>query len=110
MGFNSTVMILNDRMSEIEADPEAFVREMLDGINRIGYPYDHVDFYPGQSTVMSCVHADMTTVLAVGGNHSTKLGQFYNGGNHHTVEHQVLLLRKLADKYGFSLRKKPKKK
>lgn len=107
MGFNSTVLVLNDRMGEIERDPEAFVKEMLNAIQRSGYPDDQVDFYPGQSTVMSMAHADTVTILAVGGNCATKLGQFHNGGHHHTEEAQVQLLRQLADKYGFSLRKKP---
>lgn len=109
MGFNSTVLILNDQLGEIEREPARFVKEMLNGIGRSGYPDEQVDFNPGQSTVMSCVHADMVTILAVGGNCATKLGQFYNGGYHHTEEDQVKLLRQLADKYGFTLRKKPQK-
>ena len=110
MGFNSTVLILNDRLSEIRREPERFVEEMLNGIARSGYPVEEVGFHPGQSTVMSCAHADTVTILAVGGNCSTILGRFHNGGAHHTEEAQVKLLRELADKYGFSLRKKPAKK
>lgn len=109
MGFNSTVLVLNDRLGEIERNPERFVKEMLAGINRSGYPDEQVDVYTGQTTVMSCAHADTVTILAVGGNCATKLGQFHNGGHHHTEEEQVELLRQLADKYGFTLRKKPQK-
>ncbi|KKN88763.1 hypothetical protein LCGC14_0243700 [marine sediment metagenome] len=108
MGFNSTVLVLNDRLGEIEREPEKFVEAMLSGI--YGFGYEQVNFYPGQSTVMSCTHADTVTILAVGGNCATKLGQFHNGGHHHTEEAQVQLLRELADKYGFTLRKKPAKK
>lgn len=110
MGFNSTVLVLNDRLGEIEREPEKFVREMLSGIQRSGYPDEQVDFYPGQSTVMSCAHADQVTILAVGGNCATVMGRFHNGGHHHSDDDQVTLLRQLADKYGFSLRKKPAKK
>ena len=110
MGFNSTVLILNDRLGEIESNPEGFVKEMLDTISMIGCSDKSGDFYPGQSTVMSCAHADTVTILAVGGNCSTVLGRAYNGGVHHTEEAQVGILRVLADKYGFRLVKKRKKK
>jgi len=113
MGLNSTVLILNDSFNEIEQDPKKFVEEMLNNINQANFPregYEQTGFDPGQSKVMSCAHADMVTILAVGGNHATQLGQFYNNGIHHTEEAQVQLLRGLADKYGYSLRKKPTKK
>lgn len=110
MGFNSTVLVLNDRLGEIERNPEEFVKEMLNTICRIGCSDRTGDFYPGQSTVMSCAHADTVTVLAVGGNCSTVLGRVYNGGVHHTEEAQVEILRVLADIHGFQLRKKPQKK
>jgi hypothetical protein len=109
MGYNSTVLVLNDRLGEIEREPEKFVKEMLHAIQRSAMA-DQEDFYPGQSTVMSCAHADVVTILAVGGNHATVMGRFHNGGRHYQEEDQVKLLRELADKYGFSLRKKPVKK
>jgi hypothetical protein len=109
MGFNSTVLVLNDRLGEIEREPEKFVKEMLYAIQRSGMDKQE-DFYPGQSTVMSCAHADTVTILAVGGNCATVMGRVHNGGHHYTEEEQVDLLRMLADKYGFSLRKKPAKK
>lgn len=109
MGFNSTVLVLNDRLGEIERNPEEFVKGMLNTISRIGCSDESGDFYVGQSTVMSCAHADTVTVLAVGGNCSTILGHVYNGGVHHTEEAQVSILRVLADKYGFRLVRKSKK-
>ena len=109
MGFNSTVLILNDQLGSIERDPERFVKEMVNAIQRSSMR-EQEDFGPGQSTVMSCVHADAVTVLAVGGNCATVLGSVYNGGIHHTEEAQVEILRVLADKYGFRLVKKPQKK
>jgi hypothetical protein len=109
MGFNSTVLVLNDRLGEIERNPEEFVKEMLYAIQRSGVDKQE-GFHPGQTTVMSCAHADTVTILAVGGNCATVMGRVHNGGHHHTEEDQVKLLRELADKYGFSLRKKPAKK
>lgn len=111
MGFNSVVLVLNDRLSEIERDPEKFVEEMTYGIARAGCSgQEQVDFHPGQSTVVSCAHADQVQIIAVGGNCATLMGSFYNGGRHHAEESQVELLRALADKYGFHLRRKPQKK
>jgi hypothetical protein len=109
MGFNSTVIVLNDRLGEIEREPEKFVREMVSSISAFGMRDEERDFL-GQSTVMSCAHADVVTILAVGGNCATTMGQFYNGGHHVTVEAQIALLRELAGKYGYSLRKKPRNK
>jgi len=108
MGFNSTILVLNDRLSEIERSPQQFVRNMIAGIMRSGYPDAQVDFSPGQSTVMSCEHADVVSILAVGGNCATVLGKFGNGGHHHDEESQIQLVRWLADKYGFRLVKKRK--
>lgn len=109
MGYNSTILVLNDRLSEIERDPEGFVREMCREIQGFGYSQDMTTFFPGQSAVMSVAHADTVTILAVGGNHSTVLGRVYNGGNHHTVEDQEFILKRLADEYGFRLVRKPTK-
>jgi hypothetical protein len=110
MGFNSLIGVLNDRLSEIERDPEGFVREMIKGIHKLSISSDGpIDFHPGQSTVISCAHADQVTVVAHGGNHSTVLGRVYNGGNHHTEEYQIDLLERIADDYGFRLVRKSKK-
>lgn len=110
MGYNSTVLVLNDRLGEIERDPEAFVKEMINAIHRKGMTYGEAAvFYPGQSSVISCAHADQVTVMAVGGNHATILGRVYNGGNHHTEENQISILKRIADDYGFRLVRKPKK-
>ena len=109
MGFNSTVLILNDRISEIERDPDRFVREMISAIHyHCVSPKNMIDFHPGQSMVMSCAHADTVTVLAVGGNCASVLG--YSSGRHDRPEDQEVILRALADKHGFRLVRKPKKK
>jgi hypothetical protein len=109
MGHNTAILVHNDRLGEIERDPEGFVREMCREIQGFGYSKDMKTFFPGQSAVMSVAHADQVTILAVGGNHSTVLGRVHNGGNHHTVEDQEFLLKRLADEYGFRLVRKPKK-
>jgi hypothetical protein len=108
MGYNSTVLVLNDRLGEIERDPEGFVKEMITAIHRKGSRDEEMDFYPGQSSVIHCAHADEVTVMAVGGNHATILGRLHNGGNHHTEENQISILKRIADDYGFRLVRKSK--
>ncbi len=109
MGFNSTLLILNDHLGQIERDPEGFVREMVNAISSLGCSGDQEDFH-SQSTVMSVAHADTVTVLAVGGNHATVLGRVYNGGKHEAPEDKEFVLRRLAEENGFRLVRKPKKK
>lgn len=109
MGHNSTILVLNDRLGEIERDPEGFVKEMIQAISRKGMQDKAVDFYPGQTSVISCAHADQVTVMAVGGNHATILGRVYNGGIHHTAEDQIEILKRIANNYGFRLVRKSKK-
>ena len=110
MGYNSGILVLNDRISEIERDPKKFVEEMVRSISKMSISDGPVDFYPGQSTVMSCEHADAVTILAVGGNYSSVLGRFFNGGVHHTPEAQDDLLRRLANEHGYRLVRKSEKK
>jgi hypothetical protein len=108
VGFNSTILVLNDQLSYIEKDPERFVQEMVQQIH--GHNYQESENFLAQSSVMTMTHADTVSIIAVGGNCSTVLGQFYNGGRHHTEDSQIELLKNLADKYGFRLVRKTKKK
>jgi hypothetical protein len=109
MGYNTTLLVLNDRLGEIERDPKKFVTEMIQAIHRKGSRDEEMDFYPGQTSVIHCAHADDVHVIAVGGNHATILGRVYNGGNHHTEENQISLLKRIANNYGFRLVRKSKK-
>jgi hypothetical protein len=106
MGFNSTVLILNDRLHEIAEDPE-FGKRISDGITSLNYD-PQKEYITGQTSVIETHHADNTAVIAVGGNHATVLGYTYGTLSHHKEEDQIEILKQLAEKYGYSLRKKPK--
>lgn len=106
MGWNSTVVILHDCLDMIEKDAD-FGKKLSKGIMQMQTPSHYV--LPGEGTgfrVVESHHADSTTLVAVGGNCGTNLITTY-GWNHHTEEGQIRLLKELADKYGYNLRKKP---
>ena len=114
MGFNTAVMILNDRFEDIRREPQRFVDEMLSGSCKWGVDRGEqqhgVDFYPGQSVVVPSQHADVVQVIAVGGNCLTVLGNIYGSGCHSENEDQLRLLKLLADDRGYRLVKKPEPK
>lgn len=109
MGYNTTVLFLNDAANELERDPLAG-RKIYEGI-MTSQRGKQVDICLGNhvnaATVLAQHHADETQILAVGGNCGSLL---YRGwGAHHTPEHQVRLLKDMADSLGFNLVKKRSK-
>lgn len=51
MGYNTTLMLLNDALHDIEKDPERFVKELIKGVRDGGYNGNSVQ-------VMPTAHAD----------------------------------------------------
>ena len=119
MGWNTTVMICNDSLHAIETDAE-FGKNLADAIKKASCYNKPVDvsaywynsegkatgIYCNAASVIESHHADGTALVAVGGNHGTKLGEFYYVGNHTTDAGQVALLKALADKLGYRVSKK----
>lgn len=109
MGYNSVLLVLNDTLHEIKNDKE-FGRKVNDAVLQLGRG-KQVDIPSGccanAATAISCEHADVTQVIAVGGNYASPLGMLW--GSHHTPESKLNLLRNLADEFGYTLRKKPVK-
>ena len=79
MGFNSTVLILNDNLHEIENDPE-FGKKLARAIreHNTGHNEPHVT---GQTTVLAVEHADTMQILAVGGNCGRVIGYSHWSGD-----------------------------
>lgn len=78
MGFNTTILVLNDALDVLENDPEAG-KKIAAGIKQMGggghksvtVPIgNHCD--PVQ--IIETHHADMTSVIAVGGNYGRQVG------------------------------------
>ena len=104
MGFNSTILILNDRLHEIENDPE-FGAKLAIGINEFGYASERQKSYiTGQTKVLSCQHADNMAVIAVGGNCGTKLDTVF-GLTHHKEDDKLEIVKQMAENLGYRLEK-----
>lgn len=74
MGFNATVIVLNDRLDEIERDPE-FGKKLADAIRRFDRSrQDRMPYVTGQTQVIEAAHADTLQVVAVGGNTGRVIG------------------------------------
>lgn len=109
MGFNSILYIPNDQLDEINRDPEHFARELTGAINLscVEPKPTHLHGRFHDFTIPYCSHADAVGLVAVGGNHATKI--LHTGGReleHHTDGGQIELLRLLADRLGYTVRKK----
>ncbi len=106
MGWNTTVLVLNDALHEIENDP-SFGK-------RLGFAIQQNHMRPGRIdvpvgchanpvTVLEQHHADQVAMLAVGGNDGRVLGHgFWQDSNEQ-------LLKRVADELGYRLVKKPKR-
>lgn len=119
MGYNTTILILNDGLSDIKNNLKEWFDKVQHhiGLNHTSdagtrdgkahYSLGDVSAgcHANPSTVVATHHADETLVIAVGGNCATVLGHFWNA-NHHTDEAQLKLLKEMADARGYRLVKK----
>jgi hypothetical protein len=103
MGFNTTVVILNDVVHNIAEDP-TFGQRLADAISS-GDSSRH-ELQNGVQVIESH-HADYTTVVAVGGNMGICLGTAIGCS---VVDDPVAIVRSLARDLGFDLRKRPERK
>ena len=114
MGYNTSVIVLNDALHDIENDPE-FGKNLAQTIRRAALPDLHrsqLDVRAGchcnAASVIETHHADQTSLVAFGGNYGNCLGMAW-GSSHHEKEKQLEILRQIADQFGYTLRKKPEK-
>ena len=112
MGYNSAITICNDAMPEIDKDPAGWWKRTKRALHSSpcmkGEPVEY-GFGGHANGFFAAVnkHADVHTVLAVGGNYVSVLWQGHLGNTgHHTEEQQVKLLEYLADKLGYRIVRK----
>lgn len=111
MGFNSLVMICNDGLGAIEKNPEGFANKIVryigggKGMNE-PFTFGH-EMWANHFQIVWNQHADVTGIIAVGGNHASVLGMTMGG--HYTPDKQLLLLKELARKFGYHLTKNKSK-
>lgn len=110
MGFNTTVVVMNDALDQIANDPD-FGKKLAQAIMHLSVDRKPGDVSAGNhfnaATVVESHHADITALVAVGGNFATPL--LYACGYHHTPEDREILLRALADALGFRISRKAKR-
>lgn len=74
MGFNSVLVVLNDRLDEIERDPD-FGKKVARAIRSYSHESpDRMPFITGQTQVVSVEHADVAQVIRVGANSGRMIG------------------------------------
>lgn len=108
MGFRTLVLLHNDRTSEWEKDPE-LGRKIMIGMN---HTHDKDHFGPANldyGRVVECTHADTQTLAVIDSYHFDALahGHWHQGQTHE--QRDLALLKQLAAKMGYSLRKNPVK-
>ena len=113
MGYQATVSILVDALSDIAVNPEEFAQGVVTGIRKALSGQKDVVVPVGSHcnpvTVVEGHHADETAVVAIGGNYGTVLTMVH-AWSHHTPEFKERLIRQIASELGFELRKKRKTK
>jgi hypothetical protein len=103
MGYNSTLVILNDALHEIEKDKD-FGKKVHDAVITVnrGKPVDiSSGFHCNAATVIETHHADQISLIAVGGNCGQDFGYV---GNYRSKP--LDMLKALADKLGYRIVKK----
>jgi hypothetical protein len=107
MGFNTTVVVMNDALEYIRNDPE-FGSKLADAALRIWGSDQPEDVSAGcfinAATVIESHHADGMIPVLVGGNHGTVVKGCCVGFRSEAYE--MDLLKALANKLGYRLTKK----
>ena len=122
MGFNTSVVVLNDALQYIKDDPE-FGKKLAEAIGKLSLPPEHrgerggswgVDVSAGMhanaATAIESHHADYESIIAFGGNMGRILSPAIRPYGKEGDSVEVKYLRELADQLGFTLRKKPQRK
>lgn len=121
MGYNTTIVVLNDGLNQIEKDPQ-IGKKLADAITSLstakylaekeGRPFHGIDVSAGCHAnaiqVVETHHADQTAIVAVGGNYGREVippAYLFEG---HQTHLQLCLLKRLASELGYTLRKTTK--
>lgn len=107
MGFNSTIVVLNDALDYIKEDPH-FGKTLYEAILEQHLRGDYVDIHAGSfcnaATVIEQHHADFLVGVVVGGNTGSNLG--YIGPyslDPQTEDGKRAILKGIASKFGLEI-------
>jgi hypothetical protein len=73
MGFNASLVILLDRLDEIERDP-TFGKKVAMAIREFDTASGNRTYITGQTQVISVAHADTNVIIRIGGNTGEIIG------------------------------------
>ena len=125
MGYNTSMIIMNDALGDIEKDPE-FGKRISRAVSEVttakwvageeGRPFWGVDVAAhgagisvNAATVLETHHADSLSVVAFGRNQGTVLSPcVWPYGSEE--DEKLRIVKALADQLGYTLRKKPERK
>lgn len=103
MGYNTTIVIRNDALGQIESDP-LFGASLARAISQLSHSRGPVEIPAGQhgnaAQAIETHHADVTTVITVGGNFGKKQAETYGSCHHEDRELQLRLLNAWAQALG----------
>jgi hypothetical protein len=115
MGYNTTVVVMNDCLDTIKKDPKfgenlanaiAYASCYNDSVNVPAFRYDEEGNSRGvdvtAATVVETHHADFFAVVAVGDNSGIDIGHVFACG---TENEKINILKALAEQMGYSLQK-----
>ena len=109
MGYNSTIIVMNDALHRIKDDAD-FGKKVHDAILKLNVSRRPVDIssggYINAAVAVETHHADCVAVVAVGQNFASVLHTTY--GSHYTDHDKVDILKRVAENMGYAVRKKPK--
>lgn len=107
MGYNTTVVVINDALHDIENDPE-FGKKLVSAIQYLQIRKGPIDVSAGSHVnaahVVETHHADQTSVVAVGGNLGRVIALVYGW----KFENSEDIFKELAKTLGYSIRKNTK--
>jgi hypothetical protein len=120
MGYNSTLLILNDALHLIRDYPEDFSKALLHQIafgedkdladsNEVGAVANSFGFknHVNPFAIMTVQHADFHSLILVGGNYASVIGHCYAGNRgHHTREDVIKSMDSILAQWDLKVVKK----
>ena len=102
MGYQTVIVLLNDRISEIEQDPKRLVDEIRSGLSGLGESErifgqgnGHGSFFIGQTTVFPSGHADGYQVVVAHGHMAVSLNR---SDLTNLSDHDMEIVREFAER------------
>lgn len=106
MGYNTVVLVLNDRLSEIENNPK-FGAELVAAIRHHSPSNpDRAPYVTGQTQVISIDHSGGLQIVAIGGNTGKRVGTAFTLD---LMNRPDALIAELAEQKGIAVRKRKAK-